>query len=178
MAEQMDAHEVVLILNEFFTAMSRIIFKHDGVLDKFIGDCVMALFGAPTPCEAAVRQGLEAATEMQQEVRRLNASRKVKREIRIGIGLHTGPAVVGNIGSADRVQYTAIGDTVNVAARLVDLAAGDQVIVSEDVYTALRDRGAFEYLGPVELRGRRHGLNIYSAHWTEQAASAEAGCTQ
>lgn len=175
-AEQMDAGKVVLMLNQFFTAMSAIIIKHGGVLDKFIGDCVMALFGAPVPDEGAVQQGFEAAIEMQQEVKRLNVSRMNQEfpEIQIGIGLHTGPAVVGNIGSADRVQYTAIGDTVNVAARLVDLAAGDQVIVSEDIHTALRDCNRFEYLGPFELRGRRRSVNIYSARWGEQIAVTDA----
>jgi adenylate cyclase len=169
-SEQMDARQVVLMLNEFFTAMSAIIRKHGGVLDKFIGDCVMALFGAPVPDEGAVRQGFEAAVEMQQEVKRINVSRMSQEfpEMRIGIGLHTGPAVVGNIGSADRVQYTAIGDTVNVAARLVDLAAVDQVIVSENVHAALQDCGEFEHLGPVELRGRQGSVNIYSVRWSEQ----------
>ncbi len=176
MSEQMDAREVVQMLNELFTTMSQIIFQHSGTLDKFIGDCIMALFGAPLECENSVEQALGAAIAMQRESARLNASRAARNlpETRIGIGLHTGPAVVGNIGSSDRVQYTAIGDTVNVASRLVSRAAPDQIIVSEDVRRALPSPGNVEYLGEEELKGRQHKLNIYSARWADTSAAASA----
>jgi adenylate cyclase len=157
LSEHLDAREVVLLLNEFFTAMTGVILDAGGTLDKYIGDCVMALFGAPVPADDDVQRAVEAAIRMQKEAARLHT------QIRIGVGIHTGRAVVGNIGSAQRMQYTAIGDTVNVAARLVHIAAPGQIIVSEDVRNSAT--GFFEPLGEVELKGRQQKMNIYSQQW-------------
>jgi adenylate cyclase len=148
-SEHLDAREVVNLLNEFFTAMTQVILDSGGTLDKFIGDCVMALFGAPLPAPDDIQRAVDCAINMQRET-----------GIKIGVGLHTGPAVVGNIGSAQRMQYTAIGDTVNVAARLVHLASPGQIIVSEDIRNAAA--GFFEPLGEVELKGRQQKMHIYS----------------
>jgi class 3 adenylate cyclase len=129
----------------------------------------MALFGAPLPAEDDVERALAAAAAMQREVVKLNWSRRQREvpEIRIGVGIHTGLAVVGNIGSEQRMQYTAIGDTVNVAARLVSRAAAGQVIVSESVRAVAADRDRFQYLAEVELKGREQKLNIYSVPWDD-----------
>lgn len=170
MSESMDAREIVTILREFFSIMSTAILDCNGTLDKFIGDCTMALFGAPSPSEHAVRDAVRAATLMQGKMMELNRARVQQNQapIHIGIGLHCGPAVVGNIGSSDRVQYTAIGDTVNVAARLVSKAGASQIIVSEDVCRALPDYAGFESLGEVELKGRAGKLHIHSVKWMER----------
>jgi len=167
MSERMEARDIVHMLNEFFTSMSAVIFQYNGTLDKFIGDCIMALFGAPVPSGTAANDALRAAIGMQREMECLNSSRMRRNHppFRIGIGLHCGPAVVGNIGSADRLQYTAIGDTVNVAARLVAKAKASQIIVSEDLRAAIPDFPGFEPLGEVELKGRVSRMNIYSAGW-------------
>ena len=149
LSERLDAREVVLLLNEFFTAMTQVILDAGGTLDKYIGDCVMALFGAPVPAADDVQRAVQAAIDMQRAA-----------TIPIGVGLLTGPAVVGNIGSSQRMQYTAIGDTVNVAARLVSLAAPGQIIVSEDVRNLTE--GSFEPLGEVELKGRHRKMNVFS----------------
>lgn len=169
MSELMDAREIVTILREFFSVMSAAILDCNGTLDKFIGDCIMALFGAPFESEHAVRDAVLAATLMQRKMEELNQSRLRQNHapIHIGIGLHCGPAVVGNIGSSDRVQYTAIGDTVNVASRLVSKAGASQIIVSEDIYAALPHYTGFEPLGEVELKGRASKLHIYSVKWME-----------
>jgi adenylate cyclase len=156
-SEHLDAREVVLLLNEFFTAMTGVILDAGGTLDKYIGDCVMALFGAPVPAIDDVQRAVEAAINMQREAARLN------NQIRIGVGIHTGRAVVGNIGSSQRMQYTAIGDTVNVAARLVHIAAPGQIIVSEDIRNLAA--GFFEPLGEVELKGRQQKMNVYALQW-------------
>jgi adenylate cyclase len=155
LSEKLDAHEVVLLLNEFFTAMTDVIFDAGGTLDKYIGDCVMALFGAPVPAGDDVERAVQASIDMQRAAR-----------IPIGVGLHTGRAVVGNIGSAQRMQYTAIGDTVNVAARLVSLASPGQIIVSEDIRKLAV--GSFEPLGEVELKGRQQKMNAYSLLWNRE----------
>ncbi len=157
LSEHLDAREVVLLLNEFFTAMTQVILEAGGTLDKYIGDCVMALFGAPVPAPDDLQRAVGAAINMQREAARLNS------QIRIGVGLHTGRAVVGNIGSAQRMQYTAIGDTVNVAARLVNIASPGQILVSEDVRNFAT--AVFEPLGEVELKGREQKMNVYSIPW-------------
>jgi adenylate cyclase len=95
------------------------------------------------------------------------------REMHIGIGLNTGLAVVGNIGSKDRVQYTAVGDTVNVASRLVDKAEADQIIVSAELRRVLSRQDKLDYIGEVDLKGRQHKLGIYSVRWREIAAEME-----
>jgi adenylate cyclase len=165
MSESMDAREVVGILNEFFTEMSAVIFRFGGTVDKFIGDCIMALFGAPLHYGDSADRALAAAVEMQRSAKRLKPNDSDGTRLNIGIGLHTGSAVVGNIGSADRIQYTAIGDTVNVAARLVDRAEPGEILVSENCRKALSAAGQLRLLGETELKGRRQKLNIYSAHW-------------
>jgi adenylate cyclase len=167
LSEQMDAREVVDLLNDFFGVMTAAIFQSNGTLDKFIGDCVMALFGAPIPSERSPRNALVAAVRMQQQVARLGAER-VQRglaPIKIGIGLHHGPAVVGNIGSAERMQYTAIGDTVNIAARLVSRAEPGQILVSEAMYKAAGGSDLFHDLGQVSVKGRDAQVRIYSVDW-------------
>jgi adenylate cyclase len=163
MSEQMEAREVVQMLNEFFTAMSGVIFECNGTLDKFIGDCIMALFGAPVASETSAQDAVRAAMGMQREMAVLNRSRVARglHPFEIGIGLHCGSAVVGNIGSADRVQYTAIGDTVNVAARLVNKAAGGEIIVSEAIRNRMPETSSFESLGEVDLKGRATKMAIY-----------------
>ncbi len=166
MSEEMEARDIVQMLNEFFTAMSEVIFRCNGTLDKFIGDCIMALFGAPVGSDRAPQDALQAALGMQEALGVLNQSR-LERKLRpfhIGIGLHCGPAVVGNIGSADRVQYTAIGDTVNVAARLVSKAAAGQILVSEAIRESIPEFAGFEALGQVDLKGRASKMNIYAVH--------------
>ncbi len=169
MSESMDAREVVQMLNELFTAMSEVIFKAGGTVDKFIGDCIMALFGAPLASQFSADDALAAAIQMQQSAKKLNESRVALglREMKIGVGLHTGPAVVGNIGSTDRVQYTAIGDTVNVASRLVSQAGPGEIIVSEQFRNALSRTDPLELIGEAELKGRQNRMNIYSVRWND-----------
>jgi len=167
LSEQMDAQEVVLVLNEFFTAMTEVVLDAGGTLDKYIGDCVMALFGAPVPAPDDIERGVRAAIDMQQKAALMNRDRRARglREVKIGVGLHAGPAVVGNIGSAQRMQYTAIGDTVNVASRVAAVAAPDQVLVSEDVRAGTVKGDSFQPLGEVKLKGREQKVNIYSVPW-------------
>jgi adenylate cyclase len=167
LSEQMDAREVVDLLNDFFAVMTAAIFQSNGTLDKFIGDCVMALFGAPIPSDRSPRNALVAAVRMQQQVARLGAER-VERglaPLRIGIGLHHGPAVVGNIGSDERMQYTAIGDTVNIAARLVSRAEPGQILISETMHTAAGGGDLFHDLGLINVKGRDAQVRVYSVDW-------------
>ena len=172
LSERMDAREVVNLLNEFFSIMTQEIFRAGGTLDKFMGDAVMALFGAPLPHPRSPTQALVAAVRMQQQMTKLNAERTQRGEtpLAIGIGLHHGPAVVGNIGSAERMQYTAIGDTVNVAARLVGRAEPGQILISETMYNAAAASELFQDVGVFSLKGRHEQLHAYSIAWQRIAA--------
>ncbi len=176
LSEQMEAREVVDLLNDFFGVMTETIFQSGGTLDKFIGDCVMALFGAPIPSERSPRNAMVAAVRMQQRVSRLSAER-VQRglsPLRIGVGLHHGPAVVGNIGSTERMQYTAIGDTVNIAARLVGRAEPGQILASDAMYEAAGASDLFRDLGLISVKGRDAQLRTYALEWERIAEAAPA----
>lgn len=174
MSERMDAREVVGMLNELFTEMSDVIFKGGGTVDKFIGDAIMALFGAPLPSANSAEDALAAAINMQRAAAKLNARRAEDGllQMPLGIGLHTGLAVVGNIGSADRVQYTAIGDTVNVAARLVDLAQAQQIIVSEKFRETISNQSQLELVGEVKLKGRQDNVTVHLVRWMNTPETA------
>ena len=136
-------------------------------LDKFIGDCVMALFGAPVPASDDAERAVRAAVAMQRRVLELSRSRVGRglAEIQIGIGVHTGHAVVGNIGSTQRMQYTAIGDTVNLAARLVSHAASGQIVISSACFSSVSGSSLCESLGDVQFKGFDRKRDIYSILW-------------
>jgi adenylate cyclase len=132
MSEQERPEDVVGLLNAFFEAVSEVVFRHEGNLDKFIGDCVMAVWGPPSPHPDDAARALKAALEIQAEVTALNQKRVAagKAPFQVGVGINTGPAVVGYMGSQKRHEFTAIGDSVNTASRLCGVAEGGQVIAS------------------------------------------------
>lgn len=133
LAEQLPPEQVVQILNELFTIVTEIVFRHQGTVDKFIGDCVMAIWGAPTAMPDHATRALEAAEEIISWLEVGNASweQKYGVSVRIAIGINSGEAVVGNVGSESRMEYTAIGTTVNLAARLEAIARPQQILISE-----------------------------------------------
>jgi len=164
LAEKHRPEYVVSILNELFTFLTEIVFKHGGTVDKFIGDCVMALFGAPYAHDDDPVRAVSAADEMLSWLEAGNAKwrRNLGRELQLGIGIHTGEVVVGNIGSQRRMEYTVIGDAVNVASRLEGLAQPNQVLMSQE--TAARVAGVFETtsLGMHDIIGRTERLEIFA----------------
>lgn len=125
----MKPEEVVRFLNEFFQGAVDAIEKHHGTVDKFIGDCVMALWGAPLPKEDDARNACRAALELVERASRIKVG---GRKLEVGVGVHTGPAVVGALGSKQRMDYTAIGATVNLSARLCGIARENEVLVTSD----------------------------------------------
>jgi class 3 adenylate cyclase len=155
--EGMQPERLVSMLNRYFTVMSEVVHKHHGTVDKFIGDGLMAFFGAPEPLERPERNALEAAQEMIERLGEVNAELVAQGEepLRIGIGLHSGDLVVGDIGSKERHNYTAIGDVVNVASRLEGLSktAGHTIICSKAVAQALGFPDVLSSLGERPVAG-------------------------
>jgi adenylate cyclase len=154
-ARSRPSEEVVEFLNSAFAFMIEVVDRHGGFINKFLGDGFMAVFGAPLDDPAAARHGVAAAREILAEIDRRGLADGAW-PLKVGIGLHIGAAVTGNIGSPRRKEFTAIGDTVNLASRLEQLTKehGGRLIVSDDVMTALGDTaGAAARLDAVTLKG-------------------------
>lgn len=165
LSESLHPEQVVALLNEYFEVMVDVVFKYKGMLDKFLGDGMMVEFGAPLKDDEQEFHAVQAAIEMQLELKKLCDRWEVEGNprIEIGIGIHSGESVVGNIGSEKHIEYTAIGDTVNVASRLQDLTKElkSSIVVSESVALAVIDKIAFKKVGPVMLRGRVDPIIVY-----------------
>jgi adenylate cyclase len=166
MSEAMKPHDVVRVLNSYFERMVDAVFEHEGMLDKFIGDGLMAVFGAPRSDEDHAMHAVRCALEMRRMLVEVNAMLKKSNlpELAIGIGLHTGRVVVGNIGSTKRMEYTAIGDAVNLAARLESQTKeqGVDILVSEATYERVSSRVVADPLGSVKVKGKTTGVAIYA----------------
>jgi adenylate cyclase len=162
MSEHLDPEEVVDALNTFFTEMVDLVFEHKGTLDKFLGDALMAVFGVPLEIPEAPSHAVACALDMQ---RRLGEMRSggVTPIRGMGIGINTGDAVVGNIGSHRRMDFTVIGDVVNVAARLQDLTKelDAPILVGEETFREAKGRFKIEPCPSVVLRGRKESTQIY-----------------
>lgn len=156
-SESMPPEKLVGLLNRYFAAMSEVIHKHRGTVDKFIGDGLMAIFGAPEPLERPEKNALEAAQEMLERLAQLNRELEAQGEapLAIGIGLHAGEVVVGHVGSKERHEYTAIGDVVNVASRIEGLnkVVNCRIVVSEAVAKALGYPAMLVNLGQRPIAG-------------------------
>ncbi len=163
LAEQLPPERIVTLLNQYLRLTTVCVFHHQGTVDKFIGDATMALFNAPGDVTDYVYEAVGAAFEMMENSAVLNASLAADGVdgIAFGIGIHCGEAVVGNIGTEFRMEYTAIGDTVNTASRLEGLAEAGEILISEAVYRHVKDRFVCAYLGERVLRGKREPVPVW-----------------
>jgi adenylate cyclase len=163
MAESMGPDAIAQLLTEYFSEMVEIIFEHGGTLDKFVGDAIMALWGAPIAHADDPDRALRAAVAMQRGVARLNRQWALagKPEIGVGVGINYGEVFAGNIGSHRRLEYTVIGDAVNVANRLCSEASAGEILVSEAFCQVLKDHADYEYLPAMALRGRTRSVQVY-----------------
>lgn len=166
-SENENPEKVVGLLNHYFSAMAEIIFDHGGTLDKYIGDELMALFGAPTATPDDPKNALNAAVAMQKRLLTLNQELVDLgfSQIAVGIGLHTGEATVGYIGSEQRSEYTAIGDTVNLASRLQSNAKGGQILISEATAKAAGDVLPMTKREPLVVKNRLQPVELFEVKW-------------
>lgn len=168
LSENRPPHEVVTLLNRYFERQVEVVFRHGGTLDKFIGDCIMAFWGAPLDDPEHARHAVQAALEMQQVLLdfrdELIAEGSSVGDFDVGIGVHTGPAVVGFIGAQRKLDYTAIGDTVNLASRVEGLTKGvARILVTEDTVAAIQKTEGLEFKhhGAFAVKGRIAEVNLY-----------------
>ncbi len=176
MSETMSPEDIYNQLNEYFEEMVKIIFKYGGYVDKFIGDCVMAVFSAPYQTPDDAKNAVLAAIEQQQRIAELAAkwSAQGRKVFTVGMGINTGEVVMGNLGSSSRMNYTVIGDNVNTAARLYNVAKGGQIIISETTYNEVRDLIKVTELDPVTVKGKVEPLRIFDVVVPTREAPAEA----
>lgn len=160
-SENTEPEVVVEALNEYFSIAGEVILARGGTLDKFMGDAVMAFFNAPEPQPDHIFRTVDAALTLQATVERHNARTPPQRRLEFGVGIAVGEAVVGNIGTPEHMNFTAIGDTVNLAKRLQERAARGQILVEETVIRALGDRIRVEPLGVMRLKGREASATVY-----------------
>jgi adenylate cyclase len=166
MAESLPPEKAVEVLNRFFEAMTALIFEREGTLDKYLGDGLMALFGAPFSTGQDAYNAVRTAVDMQGAVAEMNRETG-HAPLHIGIGINTGPAVVGTMGTAKNWNYTAIGDTVNTASRLTALAEPDQILVSAATFAEVASSFPARELPPVQVKGRVAPVSVHSILWRE-----------
>jgi adenylate cyclase len=163
LSERLSPEDVVLLLNDFYNLMIETTFKHDGTLDKFLGDAVMAVFGAPLAHPDHSARAIRTALAMQEGIVGLNErrARDGKEPIAVGIGVSAGEAVAGTVGTEDRMEYTVIGDSVNLAARLESNAKPGQILISHRTYERVRDLVDARPLGRIRVKGKEEEVEVY-----------------
>ena len=161
LSESMPPREINMILNQYFSRMTDIIFKYDGTLDKYIGDGLMAVFGAPMEKEDDPERAILASREMREELSVLMEKAEPEKRFTIRIGVNTGRVVAGNIGSHRRMDYTVIGDPVNIASRLESIAQPNQILIGEETYRLVKGKFKIKEVGPRMVKGRSTPVMVY-----------------
>jgi adenylate cyclase len=174
LSEVLAPETLIMLLNRYFSATTPIVFQHQGWLDKFMGDGMMALFGVPHQEESAAVNAVSAAVDIQRRLLTFNEELRSAGlpQIATGIGINTGKVTVGYIGSERRADYSAVGDAVNLAARLEKQAEAGQIIISEDTLEALHNRFLVAYIGEKPIRGKRESVPLYEVIWQEYGPSS------
>jgi len=172
-SEHAPPEKIVSLLNRYFSAMTDIIFAHGGTLDKYLGDGLMALFGAPTATPDDASNALNAAVAMQRRLLGINRELRDEGfpEIGVGMGLHTGEVIVGYIGSDRRSEYTAIGDTVNTSSRLESNAHAGEILISGATAQAAHSRYKLKPREPIMVKNRQQPVNLWEVDWQRASGS-------
>jgi adenylate cyclase len=170
MAEKMEPQQVVELLNVLFTEMTDLIFENGGTLDKYLGDGVMAVFGAPIAKPDDPLRAVKTAIEMQKALAAINRDREANHlpTLKMGLGINTGQVTAGNIGSSKRREYTVIGDAVNLASRLCANAAGGQILVSESTHRELKGKMPAKRLAPIKVKGKDAPVETHEIDWSDK----------
>jgi adenylate cyclase len=162
MSEHMEPRQVALVLNDFFSRMTDIIFEYEGTLDKYIGDEIMAIFGAPIPYSDHAVRAIRAALAMRRAQEEANRVRVPEARLSFRAGVNSGRVVAGDIGSIKRMEYTVLGDPVNVASRLVKATPDSgKIIIGQPTYELVKETFKIAALGSVALKGRKGMMPIY-----------------
>jgi adenylate cyclase len=163
LSETMPANEMATLLTDYFTEMVECVFRHEGTLDKFIGDAVMAQWGAPIGTAEDADKAMQAAIEMMDELGKLNKQwiSEGRPGLQIGIGINHGEAFAGNIGSERRLEYTVIGDTVNTASRLCSAAGPGEILISEGLSKVLKKKPKLVACPPMELKNKSQPVKVF-----------------
>ncbi len=163
LSESAEPEEVVSILNDYLTLCAKSIFDYGGTLDKYIGDAAMALYNAPLDLENHQLRAVQTAWAMKlgAEPLQKRLEERFGKVVRFGVGIHTGSAIVGNIGADFRMDFTAIGDTVNTAARIEANSKPGQILISQEVYEHVKNYVEVTDIGPIQVKGKAHALQVY-----------------
>lgn len=162
MCEHAEPQAIAAMLNDFFGRMGEVIFEHDGTLDKFIGDCILAVFGAPFAQEDHATKAVAAALAMKRELARANAEQPDRPPLRMRIAINSGRALTGDIGSPKRREFTVLGDVVNTASRIEStVTKPDQIVISRSTFDRIGNAFEVQSLGGVKLRGRDTELEVF-----------------
>ncbi|MBI3756027.1 MAG: adenylate/guanylate cyclase domain-containing protein [Deltaproteobacteria bacterium] len=175
LTRQMQPEAIVEILNRYFTILTEVIFHFDGTVDKFIGDAVMGVFGSPIPREDHLKQGIKAAVVIKKVMSEVNRSRDKRGLVLLpmGLGLDSGDVIVGSMGSKVRMEYTAIGDAVNVSSRLTGIAKEGEILISEKVYLQMQEYISCIKLPDVNIKGITGPFSVYNLLDIKDAWKAE-----
>ena len=161
LSESMDPAEVSLLLNQYFQRMTDIIFDYNGTLDKYIGDAIMAVFGAPIERDNDAERAIMAALAMRKSLAEMKEGLEQEKRFDIRLGVNTGKVVAGNLGSPKRMDYTVIGDTVNTASRLESIAKPNQILIGELTYQAVKNKFHIKEIGEKKVKGKKEAIMVY-----------------
>src|SRR3972149_3072858 len=163
LSERLDPEDLASLINECLKELVLAVYEYEGMVDKFVGDCIMAVFGAPVALEDDAERALRAALSMRENLQAFNRRwiDKLGQPLDLHIGVNTGMVIAGNVGSDLRMSYTVMGDTVNVAARLQDAATAGQIYVSRNTYRLTRGAFTFQAMDPIQVKGKREPLQAY-----------------
>ena len=163
LSERLDPEDVAGLVNDCLKELAQAVYQYEGMVDKFIGDCIMAVFGAPIALEDDAENALRATIAMRENLQKFNRRwiEKLGHPLDLHIGVNTGMVIAGNIGSDLRMSYTVMGDTVNVASRLESAAKAGQIFVSRNTYRLTRGAFAFQELDPIKVKGKQEPLLVY-----------------
>lgn len=175
LSERMSPDEIASLLSGYFTEMVEVVFEHGGTLDKFMGDALMALWGAPLARQDDPDRAMLAAITMQRKLEDLNTrwTREGRPPLSVGIGIGIGEVFAGNIGSDRRLEYTVIGDAVNTAARLCSEATPGEILITHDLYRSLSAPPPVSALAPLPLKGKAQAVPVFRVEWSEEVRTRE-----